>query len=129
MSKTHRHSSDGFTLIEVMVAMAIIAIAVTAVFKMEAQTTVLVNGTRFYTLAPLLAQQKLAEIQAGMTGDVTEGSGNFDEPHTDFKWQYTTETSESETLGKAAEDLRRIDITITSEADDSTFALRQYAYK
>jgi general secretion pathway protein I len=113
----------------VMIAMAIIAIAVTAVFKMQSQTTTLVNGTRFYTLAPLLAQQKMAEIQTGLVGEATEGSGSFDEPHTDFSWQYTTEAIESETLGKVAEDLRRIDVTVTSDVDESTFALREYAYR
>ena len=66
-SKTHpnisnRHIASGFTLLEVMVAMAIMAIVLVSVYRMHSQTLTMNSASRFYTLAPLLAQSKLAQL-------------------------------------------------------------------
>lgn len=108
--------------------MAIIAIALTAVFRMQSQTTMLVNGAQFYSVAPLLAQAKLAEIQTGLSGDAPEGSGDFGDAHAGYAWSYSIQAIESETLGPVAEDLKRVDVTITSSDGERSYTLRQYVF-
>ena len=47
---------EGFTLLEVMVAMAIIAIAMTAVLNSQSQSISLASEAKFSTTAALLAR-------------------------------------------------------------------------
>ena len=54
----------GFTLLEVMVAMSILAMALVAVFHMQSQSISMAGESRFLTTASLLAQSKMAEIEA-----------------------------------------------------------------
>lgn len=117
--------SAGFTLLEVMVALAIIAIALTAIFHMQSQTIVMANSSQFYTVAPLLADQKMAEIQAGIEQGET-GAGEFGEDHAGYAWQFQTEPVELEVLGEASEDLKKIEVTVSYDEDAFTFTLRRY---
>ncbi|MBW2583428.1 MAG: prepilin-type N-terminal cleavage/methylation domain-containing protein, partial [Deltaproteobacteria bacterium] len=57
--------ATGFTLLEVMVAMAIMAIVLVSVYRMHAQTLAMNTANRFYTQAPMLAQGKLAQLATG----------------------------------------------------------------
>ena len=52
--------SPGFTLLEVMVAISILAIALVAVFGSQSQSLSLANEAKFNTTAPFLAQSKMA---------------------------------------------------------------------
>ena len=59
----YSRENSGFTLLEVMIAMAIIAIALVAVFGSQSQSLSLANEAKFSTTAALLAQSKMAEIE------------------------------------------------------------------
>jgi general secretion pathway protein I len=54
-----RKENRGFTLLEVMVAIALIAIALTAVLGSQSQSVSLAGEARFNTTATLLAQSKI----------------------------------------------------------------------
>jgi len=58
-------SRKGFTLMEVMIAMAILAITLVAVFQSQSQSVSMATEVRFLTTASLLAQGKMAEIDTG----------------------------------------------------------------
>ena len=75
-----RQPDFGFTLLEIMVAISIIAIVLIAVFKMHYQTINLNLATRFYSTAPLLAQNKIAELEATSLNDQMAESGNICSP-------------------------------------------------
>jgi prepilin-type N-terminal cleavage/methylation domain-containing protein len=57
--RIQKRKSFGFTLLEVMVAMSIIAIALTAVLGSQSQSVSLASEAKFNTTAPLLAQSKI----------------------------------------------------------------------
>lgn len=59
----------GFTLLEIMVAVAIIAIAFTSVIKLHTQTVAMNIASNFYTRAPLLAQKVISDWETGMATD------------------------------------------------------------
>ncbi len=66
-----RIGPHGFTLLEVMVAVAIIAIAFTSVLKLHTQTISMNMAANFYAKAPLLAQKLISEWETGMTLEET----------------------------------------------------------
>ncbi len=58
-----RRPSSGFTLIEVMVAIAILALSLTALFSTEVGVVKTAQRTRMMSVATLLARCKMAEVE------------------------------------------------------------------
>ena len=118
----------GFTLLEIMVAVSIIAIVFTSVFRMHSQTLAMSDSVRFYTVAPLLAQKKLAEIDTATSEDMTDDTGDFGEDFPDFQWQLSISEIESEILEKTAENLKRIDLTVSWRDQTNIYQVRTYRF-
>lgn len=121
-----RRAQGGFTLIEVVVALAVIATVVIAIFKLNNQTIDMNNAARFHALAPLLAQAKLAEFETRPVGDLADGSGDFGETHPGFAWRAAVADIEAEALGQAAEAFKKIDVTVTLNDGEAAFTLSTY---
>jgi general secretion pathway protein I len=121
-------SDSGFTLLEVMAALSIIAIVLVAVYRMQSQTIRMTVAEKFYVRAPFLAQSKTAQImadsQAGSEGD----SGDFGTDFPGYTWVFSIEDTESEELEAEAENLKKIDVTIFFNTDEFKYALRSYCY-
>jgi len=127
--QTRNLQSDfGFTLLEVMVAVSIIAIVLVSIYKMHAQTISMNYEARFYAHAPLLAQFKMAEQEIKSLEDLTGDSGNFGDDFPGYRWNVAIDDVESEALGDTAKDLKKIDVTVFLNNDEFTYSLRTYRY-
>ena len=125
----HRVSSitrrdRGFTLLEVMVAMAIMAIVLVSVYRMHAQTLAMNTANRFYTQAPLLAQGKLAQLATGSSEIIAGDSGDLGEKFPGYSWSVSVEEVSSEALGEVANDLKQIDLTVSY--NEYVYSVRTY---
>ncbi|NIW00139.1 prepilin-type N-terminal cleavage/methylation domain-containing protein, partial [Candidatus Saccharibacteria bacterium] len=98
LKKTHRRkqSTTGFTLLEVMVAMAVLSIVLVSVYRMHSQTLTMNTAARFYTQAPLLAQKKMAEVTTTSSGIFASDSGDFGEDFPGYSWQVSANEVSSE---------------------------------
>jgi len=56
-------SAAGFTLLETMVAVSIIAIVLVSIYKLHIQTISMNITAKFYATAPFLAQEKISELE------------------------------------------------------------------
>ncbi len=119
---------QGFTLLEILAAVAILAIVLTALFRLHLQTLSMGADSRFYAIAPLLAQGKIAEIEAEGVDQVRSDSGSFDEPFDRYRWEAAISEIESAEFEELAERLHRIDLTIVDNAAEKTSTLRAYRY-
>jgi general secretion pathway protein I len=117
---------QGFTLIEIMAAISIIAIVLVSVYKLHAQTVAMDSEVRFYATAPMLAQKKLAEIESKSRNDISDDSGDFGDQFPNYSFNIVIDDVESKALGNVAEDLKRIDITVSFNHDEYTYNLRDY---
>lgn len=63
--KTMRHPAAGFTLLETLVALAIVALALTAATRAMGGTAAAAGSLREHTLAAWVAENRLAELRAG----------------------------------------------------------------
>lgn len=115
--------TPGFTLLEVMLAMAILAIALVVVFQSQSQSISMVGQSRFETTAALLAQSKMATIEAMKTGNITSDNGNFDDEFPDYSW--TVEVSDT-----ASESVKKVSVTIVNKqmTTNNTYTLVLYKY-
>ena len=118
----------GFTLLEVMVAVSIIAIVLVSVYKMQAQTISMNYAARFYATAPLLAQLKIAELETENLEEQADDSGDFGDEFPGYRWKVVIDDIESETLGSIGENLKQIDIDVSFNNDEFTYDLRTYRF-
>ena len=109
----------GFTLLEVMVAMAILAIALVAVLNLQTQSISMANEACLATTASMLAQSKIAEIESL---DAVMSSGDFGEYFPNYRWDVTTTDTNSKYLEK-------IDLTVTWKEAVSTREYRITFYR
>jgi len=121
-------AKSGFTLMEVLVSMAIIAISLTAVYHLHSQTVGMTHRSQFYTVAPLLAHQKMVELQLKPDDELLDDAGDFGENHPAFSWKAEVADVESDLLTHTREDLKQIDITIHHDSDQLVFSLRRYLF-
>jgi len=115
----------GFTLLEVIAAMAIMAIVLLAVYRLHAQTISMSGAVRFYSLAPLLAQTRLAAITIDPDSR-NSGSGDFGMDYPGYTWQVTVEDIVSEYLGESANNLKMVEIVIFLNENESAYRIKTY---
>jgi general secretion pathway protein I len=116
----------GFTLLEVMVAVALIAIALTALLGSQSQSVSFANSAKFETMAALLAQSKMSEILLQKPEDLTNDSGDFGDDYPGYVWE--SEISDVSIPGEEAlsDYLKQIDLTVTWGV--FTYNVRLYHY-
>ena len=125
---SYQSTASGFTLLEVMVAMAIMAIVLVSVYRMHSQTLTMNTAARFYTQAPMLAQSKLAQLEIASSGEITGDSGDFGEKFPGYTWSISTDEVSSEALGEIAADLKRIDMRVSFNGDEYSYNVRTYRF-
>ena len=121
-----QHRAFGFTLLEVMVAMSIMAIVLVSVYRMHSQTLTMNIANRFYTQAPLLAQDKLAQLETGLSEIIAGDSGDFGEEFPGYSWNVTVEEVAAEALGEIANDLKRIELMVSFNNNEYVYNVRTY---
>ena len=114
-------SSCGFTLLEVMICLSIIAIALMAVYGNYSHTIAMNADQQFNTTAPLLAARVVADYENRSTIDLIDESGNFGPEFDNYAWAVEVESIASESLGSIAEDLHSFNITVSFNDSDKVF--------
>ena len=91
-------NKKGFTLIEVMVAVAILAMAFAILLGRQSTITARISRSERMTVATQLATQKINEVKMQIEKDLlknkfpeqdSEETGKFEEPFEDFRWRVT----------------------------------------
>ena len=117
---------NGFTLLEIMVAISILVLVLVTVFKMHIQTLTMHNAARFQTAAPLLAQKKITEIETETIDALVPGSGDFGDRFPGYTWKVSIDDVQSEILGTVADNLKLIGVTVAFNTDGLIYHLESY---
>lgn len=119
---------SGFTLLEVMVAVAILATALVGLFGLQSRTVSYAAEARFNTLAPMLANGKFAELESEkslQSGD----DGDFGTQYPGFNWELEIEPAqldELEQLSALDPPLVKAKLTVTWSQSNYTYSIVQY---
>ena len=122
-TKGSAQASAGFTLLEVMVAVSIMAVALVAVFGSQSQSVTLATEAKFSTTAAFLAQSKMAEIEAGLDDALASDSGDFGEDFPGYLWEVEVSDVPLGDVGDMSDHLRQVDLAI-SWGEDSPYQYR-----
>jgi general secretion pathway protein I len=117
---------SGFTFIEVLMAVSILAVLLVGVHKLQSQLVDVNMAARFLTQAPLLAQNRLAELERNHFKDVEKNSGDFGPAFPGYSWSLVIETIDSDILKKAASPMKKIEVSILLNKGERTYRLRAY---
>lgn len=85
--RTWKKRNAGFTLLEVMVALAIIGIALVAILRSLAMSVSVSNEAKSLSIGTLLAKGKMAEIESRGFPDIEEADGDFGEEYPGYRWE------------------------------------------
>ena len=109
---TRASHSTGFTLIEVLVALAIVSISLLSVAAAMNQMIDAANSLRDRTYGDWIAHNKIVEIRlSGAEPDVGSSSGELEYANVDWEWRSVI----SET---GVEDLYRVDVSVSLAGTD-----------
>jgi general secretion pathway protein I len=111
--RSDRSRSAGFTLLEVMVALGIAALSLTAVTAAMSQMVDAANSMKERTYASWIAQNKVAELRlSNVVPEVSEDSGEVEYAGLEWTWRSTI----SET---GVENLYRVDVAVSFVDSDA----------
>jgi general secretion pathway protein I len=106
-----RPESRGFTLIEVVVALAILGIGMLAVFKTIGDTVHNVDELRDRSFAEWIADNRITEVRvSGEMPSVEETAGEVE--FAGRQWHWLSKVSQTQVQG-----LRRIDVSVRRDDD------------
>jgi general secretion pathway protein I len=87
----------GFTLLEIMVSIAVLAIVMVTLFRLQSGTIRLAGHGKFIRTAPLLAQGQLTALETALAhGDPGELSGDFPDQFKGYEWSAALEDADFE---------------------------------
>ncbi len=119
----------GFTFLEVMVAVALLAIALTAALGSQSQSVSLASEARFYTTVTLLAQGKMAEIEAKDLDTLSSDSGDFGEDFPGYTWDVTVDNVYLDYPENVSNHLRQVTLTLSwEESEHYQYSLKTYRF-
>lgn len=121
-------AQTGFTLLEVMVAMAILAIALTAIISSQSRTLFVADANDFAQVSAYLAAGKMADLMQ-QDGD-EPAAGEFEKPYTGYTWraQFTEEsTSEIESV-KIPGGLEKVTLHVSDDRRGKHFDVIRYRF-
>jgi len=124
-------SNKGFTLLEVMISVSIIAVIFVSLFRMQSSTIDLATAGKFNTLSPILAKQLLAEIEQD-AATWSETQGDFGENFPGIGWTCDISDVSLEELEFVNEDsengLKKIDIKITDRSEKRSYKITTWRF-
>jgi general secretion pathway protein I len=121
-------NARAFTLLEVMIAVSIIAVTLVTLLGSQSRSLSLASEAQFNVVAPLLASLKLAEVERGVVA-MENDEGDFGEDFAGYRWEMAVEGAIFENLQDLAamkRPLQRVELTVRWSAAPYSYVLTYY---
>ncbi len=99
-----RNNRSGFTLLEVLVAVAIMALALTSIYTISGRSIIAEDRAKQMNVVAMLAKNKMIETELDFEGKTfdeyeKEKSAPFEAPYEDYSWKRTVKELKFPSLG------------------------------
>jgi Tfp pilus assembly protein PilV len=115
-----------------MVALGIMAIVLTSVYRLQAQTLSMSLESRFTAQAPLLARSALTRYEETARRELrplATDQGDFGREFPGYAWKITVDEAPSQALGAdISRDLKRIQVIVTLNGGQYAYGMRTYRF-
>jgi len=101
MIKRSEGTKEGFTLLEVMIAVAILSLVAVAFLGAQASSIRLVDESVQISMATLLAKERMAELESRGFPEPGSNSGTFGDAFPSYRWEQTISTTDIPDIRKA----------------------------
>ena len=108
----NRKAAKGFTLLEVLIALSVLAIALGAIIQSVAATTNNVGYLRDRTLAHWVAMNKVTELQVGTNDWPALGNTDGTYELANYEWYWKVSVVEA-----GLKDIRRLEVEVRRDRD------------
>jgi general secretion pathway protein I len=124
---------DGFTLLEVMVALSIVASVMVPLLVSQSEGVSTQDETKFRTTAVLLAKKKISEIEVKGRDDLINDNGDFGDDYPDYFWEVKIQDLSFPEINEEAQEymkyLKQIDLNVyRGEKKRYQYPLRLYRF-
>lgn len=120
-----KRKDEGFTLIEIVISLGLIAVALLVVFHLQAQNLDLQSEAQFMTIAKGLLQGRMSQIASRETLSESASTGGMGEDFPDFTYrEEISEVPELENLFKV-----RVGIILERESSRKDLWLETHLYR
>jgi general secretion pathway protein I len=111
-----RSGAEGFTLLEVLVAVAVLGLAMVSLLGLHVRSLALIERDQHITEATLLARGLMTEVEVGPFPEIGLTNGDFEEHYPerypDLRW-------EQEVLPTPLADLREVRVRVSRDIEES----------
>jgi general secretion pathway protein I len=125
------HERNGFTLLEVMVSIMVLAVVLVTLFRLHAGTIRLTENRKIAAVMPLVAQYQLSRLEAEKP-EPGSLSGSFPDEMDGFEWSCIVENAEftdpAELSDAQSERLKKITLEITAPGSDRSWLITTWRY-
>jgi general secretion pathway protein I len=123
----HKKTNQGFTLIEILIALMIVSIALVAIIKAQNTTTKTLNYLKTKTIANLVISNLSVENRLGKKAKLGYASGEYPMANNIWYWQtYTTKNKLTTKLSFYEQKINLYQNKKNKEAKDSIAQLTIY---
>ena len=120
-------SFSGFTLLEVMIAVAILSMALVAALGSQSQSVSLATEAKFTTRASSLLLDLAADWEKKPASEIYSQSNVF-EDFPDYRWQAEVTDPFAETLGEGAKYIKKV-VLVVGRNDTDRYQYRLEFYR
>lgn len=121
-------NDHAFTLLEVMIAVSIIAIALVALFGSQSRSLSHATEAHFNVIAPMLASGKLAELESENLAPNND-EGDFGDEFPGYRWTIETENASFDSptaLADLEKPLQKVELTVSWSETKFSYSLVYY---
>lgn len=119
MENQSKNSRSGFTLLEVLIAVVILGSSLAVLLSSVNRNLILASDSKNLSIARMLAQNRMSEIELEGYPEITEEDGEFEE-YPGFKWYLSVTPLEISTLET---DIRVVRMLITWDNESKNFEI------
>lgn len=124
-------NARAFTLLEVMIAVSIIAVALVTLLGSQSRSLSHAAEAQFNIVAPMLASLKLAEVERGVVA-MENDDGDFGPDFPGYSWKMAVQVAAFENhqdLAAMKRPLQRVELTVRWSTTPYSYALTYYGQR